>query len=292
MIRTDLAVEAVDAVRAQGDMPGVTKEESKFCGVTVSRVKITDERGERETGKPMGTYVTVSGENFAKTSPDNLEQVRRCVAKELSALAGDKLENGVLIIGLGNEHCTPDALGPKVAEKILVTRHMQRELIRILDLPDLTGVSCLAPGVLGQTGIETGEVVKGVAERIKPSLIIAVDALAARSTDRLGSTVQLADCGISPGSGVGNKRAELSHKTLGVPVISIGVPMVVDAGTLAADITGAEPEASLDAAGRDMIVTPREIDLLVEHSAALVADSVNRALQSSLDPEDIAALSG
>lgn len=292
MIRTDLAVEAVDAVRADGKMPGIRKEESRFCGVTVSRVKVENAEGERQIGKPMGTYVTVSSENFAKTSPDNLEQVKRCVAKELSSLAEGKLDSGVLVVGLGNEHCTPDALGPRVAEKILVTRHMKKELSQILDTPSLSSVSCVSPGVLGQTGIETGEIVKGVAERIKPSLIIAVDALAARSTDRLGSTVQLANCGICPGSGVNNKRAELSENTLGVPVISIGVPMVVDAGTLVNDITGNDDSDGLSSAGRDMIVTPREIDLLIEHSASLVAESVNRALQSALDPEDIAALSG
>ena len=289
MIRTDLAVEAVSA--APKDLPGVTCEESSFCGVTVSRVKITDEAGEKELGKPKGTYVTVSGENFAVTSPDNLEEVRRCVAKELSVLAAPYLDEGVLVVGLGNKNCTPDALGPRVAERILVTRHMKRELCRILDITRLTAVSCLAPGVLGQTGVETGEIIRGVAERIKPSLVIAVDALAARETDRLGSTVQLADCGINPGSGVGNKRAELSQKTLGIPVISIGVPMVVDASTLVSDMTGRDQD-SLSSFGRSMIVTPREIDLLIEHSAALVADSVNRALQSSLDPEDIAALAG
>ena len=292
MIRTDLAIETINTPSHLKNMSGIENEESRFCGVTVNRVKITNEDGERETGKPMGTYVTVSGENFARTSPDNLEQVKRCVVKELSALAGNKLSGGVLIICLGNDKCTPDALGPKTARKILVTRHMQRELSQILDTPDITGVSCLAPGVLGQTGIETGEVTRGVADRIKPSLIIAVDALAARSTDRLGSTVQLANCGICPGSGVNNKRAELSEKTLGVPVISIGVPTVVDAGTLVSDITGDDDDTSLSSSGRNMIVTPREIDLLVEHSASLVAESINRALQSALDPEDITALSG
>ena len=289
MIRTDLAIEALDAARARGDMPGIEREESNICGVTVSRVKILDERGEKAVKKPCGTYVTVSCENFARTSTDNLEQIKRCVAKELSDFVKGKTQNGVLVVGLGNVLCTPDALGPKTAEKILVTRHMKRELSKMLDIDDLTAVGCLAPGVLGQTGIETGEIVRGVVERTKPSLVIAVDALAARSTGRLGSTVQLASAGISPGSGVGNKRAELSQSTLGLPVISIGVPLVVDAATLVHDLSGNEPD---DREGRDMIVTPRDIDLLVEHSAALVADSVNRALHPSLDPEDIAALSG
>ena len=162
----------------------------------------------------------------------------------------------------------------------------------MLDAPSLSAVSCISPGVLGQTGIETGEIVRGIVLRTSPSLVIAVDALAARSVDRLGSTVQLANCGICPGSGVNNKRAELSEKTLGVPVISIGVPMVVDAMTLVNDVTGEENPENLSSAGRSMIVTPREIDLLIEKSAALVAESVNRALQYSLDPEDITALSG
>lgn len=292
MIRTDLALEAVDAINAEGSLQGVIREESKFCGVTVSRVRIISEEGVRQVNKPMGTYITVSSESFARSSPENLEQVKRCVAKELTELIKDKLNGGVLVVGLGNDRCTPDALGPKTAERILVTRHMARELRRILDIPDLATVSCVAPGVLGQTGVETGEIVRGVADRIKPSLVIAVDALAARSVDRLGSTVQLATCGICPGSGVNNKRSELSERTLGVEVISIGVPMVVDVGTLVADVTGDDSGELVSSASREMIVTPREIDLLTEHSASLVADALNRALFQSLDPEDIAALSG
>lgn len=287
MIRTDLAVEALDEVSKAGQAQGVVREECQLRGVTVSRVRVVSPEGEEAVGKPMGTYVTVTGQNFAVTAPEELEQVRRCVATELTRLTKGKVEGGVLVVGLGNDRCTPDALGPRTAAKVLVSRHMHGELCRLLDEPSLTAVSSLSPGVLGQTGMETGEVVRGVVERISPSLVIAVDALAAHSVSRLGTTVQLADVGLSPGSGVGNKRAELSQASLGVPVVSIGVPTVVSADVLAAEASGQSAGHLPDT----MIVTPREIDLLVDHAARLVADGINRALYPGLDKEDLAALS-
>lgn len=287
MIRTDLAVEALDEVIKTGDAQGVVREECQLRGVTVSRVRVLDEQGEAAVGKSRGTYVTVTGQNFASSSPDEMEHVRRCVATELTRLTKGKLDGGVLVVGLGNNRCTPDALGPRAAARILVSRHMHQELSHLLDDPTLTAVSSLSPGVLGQTGMETGEVVRGVVERISPSLVIAVDALAARSVERLGTTVQLADVGLAPGSGVGNKRAELTQASLGVPVVSIGVPTVVDAGTLAADLSGQEAK---DNAPDNMIVTPREIDLLVDHAARLLADGINRALYPGLDKDDLAIL--
>jgi len=278
MVRTDLAIEAVAALTDTPELSGVKHETCTLDGVTVERVHILSEEGERAVGKARGTYVTVSGGAFAHTSGENLERLCFCTATELSRLLNGKTENGVLVVGLGNEQCTPDALGPRTARRVLVSRHMKTELSRLLDEPSLTAVSSFSPGVLGQTGMETGEIVRGVTQRITPSLVIAVDALAARDTSRLGSTVQLASVGLSPGSGVGNKRAELSQKTLGVPVLSIGVPTVVDASALGGEGNGG------------MIVTPREIDLLIDRAARLVGDAINRALYPSLDKDDLAAL--
>lgn len=278
MIRTDLAIEAVNAVCVDKAAAGVDFERTEVGGVTVERVHIRSAEGERAVGKGQGTYVTVTGNFFAHASPDNLEQMRFCVATELTRLLGGREKGGVLVVGLGNRGCTPDALGPLCVSHLFVTRHMKAELSRILDDPALLSVSGLAPGVLGQTGLETGEVVRGVVEQAHPSLVIAVDALVAKDAERLGTTVQLASVGLSPGSGVGNKRAELSQASLGVPVISVGVPTVVDAETLGGR------------AGDDRIVTPREIDLLIDRAARLVADGINRALYPSLDKEDLAAL--
>ncbi len=281
MIRTDLAVEALDEAVKAGKTPGVTKEDCQLRDVTVSRVKVHTQEGEETVGKEMGTYVTVTGRNFAAASPEERERVLSCVATELGRLTKGKLDGGVLVVGLGNNRCTPDAIGPRTAAGVLVSRHMHGELSRLLDDPTLTAVSSLSPGVLGQTGMETGEVVRGVVEKVSPSLVIAVDALAARSMDRLGTTVQLADVGLSPGSGVGNRRAELSQRTLGVPVVSMGVPTVVDAGILSGDES---------VSGGSMIVTPRDIDLLIDHAARLLAGGINRTLYPGLDKDDLAAL--
>lgn len=304
MIRTDLAAEAVGLAEASGRLEGVEKEESQVGGVTISRVRILDERGERAVGKPRGVYVTLSTQNFARTSPENLEDTLRIAAREIARLAEGKTGGGVLVVGLGNAQCTPDALGPKTAEQIFVTRHMARELSQLLDVPGMTPVSSIAPGVLGQTGVETGEIVRGLVERIHPSLVLVIDALAARSMERLGSTVQLSDTGIAPGSGVGNHRQALSEETLGVPVVSIGVPTVVDAVTLATDVLGGREDARQDGLREEirrmmddqqspsMVVTPREIDVLIEHSATLLSMAINRALHPSLESEDLAALTG
>ena len=204
-------------------------------------------------------------------------------------------EGTILIAGIGNETITPDALGPKSADNILATRHITGELKRSLGLSGLRSVAVLAPGVLGQTGIETGELIKSVVESIKPSAVIVIDALASRSLSRLGCTIQISDAGISPGSGVGNHRLSLNKETMGIPVIGIGVPTVVDAQTLALELI---PEAKLSyqqkglvsPRGEQMIVTPREIDLLIERASRLVGMSLNCALHKGLSVEDFCLL--
>ena len=190
----------------------------------------------------------------------------------------------MLVAGIGNKDITPDALGPRCAEGIFSTRHITSELAEEIGLDFLNPVCSLATGVLGQTGIETGEIIKSVADAIKPKAVIVIDALAAAGLERLGRTVQITDTGITPGSGVGNKRAEISKNTLGVPVIAIGVPTVVDAVTLARAMTG-NKTATESSEAQNMMVTPREIDVMIERAAKLISLCVNCALQPETDPE-------
>lgn len=242
--------------------------------------------------KPIGTYIT------AELAPltDNLrdgDSKAEYIGKLIEPLLPK--EGTILIAGIGNETITPDALGPKSADNILATRHITGELKRSLGLSGLRSVAVLAPGVLGQTGIETGELIKSVVESIKPSAVIVIDALASRSLSRLGCTIQISDAGISPGSGVGNHRLSLNKETMGIPVIGIGVPTVVDAQTLALELI---PEAKLSyqqkglvsPRGEQMIVTPREIDLLIERASRLVGMSLNCALHKGLSVEDFCLL--
>ena len=193
--------------------------------------------------------------------------------------------------GLGNTKITPDALGPKCASMIFATRHITGELLKSTGLSDLRCVSAFSTGVLGETGAESVEMIKGVVQMIKPDFVITVDALAARNVERLGTTVQMCNTGIVPGSGVGNARQEISEKTVGVPVISIGVPTVVDAATLVLDCGGCRgDEEELYEQTGNMMVTPREIDLMIERASKLTALAVNCALQPGISPEDMLIL--
>lgn len=294
MIRTDLAVESVESLEGSNSkqLEGVIKEESNFGDIAVVKVQITNDEGAKSIGKPIGTYVTITTSSFAHSSTDNVGEALRVATKEISSLIKNKTDGGVLVVGLGNSQCTPDALGPKTASRILVTRHMAEHLSDILQIPAMTRVSSVAPGVLGQTGLETAELVRGLVDKISPSLVIVIDALAARSMDRLGRTIQISDTGISPGSGVGNARRELTEQTVGVPVISIGIPTVVDAVTMAQDILGSEQADIRQEERTTMIVTPREIDLLIEHSADILSMALNKALHPMLSNEDLYALVG
>ena len=232
-------------------------------------------------------YVTVESPPFSDTVDTG--ELAGLLAAELSALLPET--GPVLVVGLGNRFITPDALGPRMADRVLATRHIGGELTRVTGLTDLRPVAVLAPGVLGSTGVESGEAVAALAAALRPAAVIAADALAARSLSRLGCTVQLSDAGISPGEGVGNRRPSLRRESLGVPVIALGVPTVVAAESLAADLTGDEGAAqSVAPRGARMIVTPREVDLLVDRAAAVLAMAVNRALNPSLSAEDFRAL--
>lgn len=282
--RTDLALD--EAERIATPPAGVKKEELSFDGVRITRIEVCDEEGAAALHKPMGHYITVqTGRLTAAAEPGGAAQT--AVTGEVGRLLPQT--GAVLVAGLGNPEITPDALGPAVAGKILASRHLSGELTRNLGLGDLRPVCAISTGVLGKTGMETGELLRGVVEQIRPAAVIAVDALASSSLSRLGCTVQISDAGIVPGSGVGNARRELSEKTLGVPVIAVGVPTVVDAATMAEDLTGRQ--AREDAAAR-MMVTPREIDTVVISAARLVALSLNRALHPGVSPEDLTALVG
>ncbi len=279
-IRTDLALESAEIHKKS--LNGVALDEEKQSELTIWRMEIETDSAAKRLGKPQGRYITIELPRFtARAGVD--KKTAAVLAGEISRLLPQNTDS-VLIAGLGNTEITPDSLGPKVAEKVIATRHIGKKLCRELGLGELLPVSVIAPGVLGQTGIETGELILGAADRVVPSAVIVIDALAARSLDRLGSTVQMSDTGICPGSGVGNSRMEISCRTLGIPVISVGVPTVVDIRTLLSDI-GAE-----NVSAPDMIVTPKEIDMMIERAAFLIAVSLNLSLQKSLSFEDIMGL--
>lgn len=274
-IRTDLVIEAADT--GDGKLPeGVSTDVSEQNGCKLTRVKIETEAAARRIGRPIGTYITMEGELTLPDADTLTEQLRATLTEMLP-------EGLILVCGLGNNHVTPDALGPTAAARVMATRHIGDELKATIGLEGLRPVAVIAPGVLGQTGIESSEIVSAIVKDVSPKALVVVDALAARSLNRLGQTIQVCDTGISPGAGVHNARKELSRETLGIPVVSVGIPTVVDGATLVEDLTGAAPKKE---AAR-LMVTPREIDSLVDMGASLIARGLNRALQPELDDETI-----
>ena len=292
--RTDLAVEATQLWQEQAgettQLRGVQARDSVREGYKVTTVRILDESGAQALGKPVGTYITVELDGLLRREEDAFPRAARALAAELRGLLDLKEGDAVLVAGLGNRAITPDGIGPKAADYTLVTRHLVEQV------PEQFGafrpVSALAAGVLGTTGMESGELISAVVEETRPACVLAVDALASRSLRRVGRTVQLSDTGIVPGSGVGNHRMALNRETLGVPVIAIGVPTVVDAATLACDLlseAGREDldPAALSGAGENLIVTPREVDTQVGDLAKVIGYGIDLALQSGLDVADI-----
>ena len=263
-IRTDLALEACEIWKESADgITGVETEESEKNGYLIHRVRVTNETGARAIEKPMGEYITM---DLSKTQND-LERSVETLGGEIRALL-PKENRCTLIVGLGNHNITPDAVGYKTVGFVVVTRHLISAYPK--EFGFLHPTAALTPGVLGTTGCESGEIIHGVVQKIRPDCVIAVDALAARSLERLCKTVQITDTGIVPGSGVGNARAAITRETLGVPVIAIGVPTVMDIKTVATDVR--EP----------MMVTPQEIDTHVSEISKLIGFSINRALNPSL----------
>ena len=289
MRRTDLALEARELWQESAGettkLPGVEARDGEREGLPVTTVDILDQEGEKALGKPKGRYVTLTLEGLASREGDIFARSIRALAAELSLLLKDIPPQGlVLVAGLGNRAITPDAIGPKVHNYTLVTRHLVRQM------PETFGafrpVASLAAEVMGTTGVESGELVQSLCEKICPHCVIAVDALASRSLHRLCRTVQLTDTGITPGSGVGNHRMGLDRKSLGVPVIAIGVPTVVDGATLAADLMGVEELPDLGE-GRDLLVTPKDIDSQVSDLSHIIGYGISLALQPGLTVEDL-----
>ena len=307
--RTDLALERRDlynkAHNVEKDIDGIeTEEEQVGDKIKVSRVKITNENGEQAIGKPQGNYITIDFKNLKIATDEEIQKASEVVTKELKILLEKHigLKDSILVVGLGNIYVTPDALGPKVINEIDITRHLLEYMPEVLD-ENTREVSAVSPGVLGTTGIETLEILRGIVDNIKPKLVIVIDALASRSIERISSSIQLADTGIVPGAGVGNTRKELSQSTLGVPVIAMGIPTVVEAATIAADsLTLLIKKVQEQAESNDFlnqlqeedkytlikevlapeeynfIVTPKEIDELIERMKDVVARGINFAI--------------
>ncbi|MGN0448226.1 MAG: GPR endopeptidase [Acutalibacteraceae bacterium] len=292
-LRTDLALERHENTN-KDEITGVKIEKRNEGEVKISLITVLDEKGEKVLGKPKGRYLTAEFPSL-KNSGDDLETLSEILSGEIKAFLPAK--GTVLIVGLGNDKITPDALGPECISLLLATRHLKKELVSSLGFPPFRSVAGLVPGVLGNTGIETAEIIKGVTKEISPSAVIIIDALASRSLSRLGNTVQMCDTGVSPGSGVGNRRKPIDSRLLGVPVIAIGVPTVVDAVTVAFDlleqsgieITGQKRKEIFETE-KTMMVTPKEIDLVIKRAARLISLSINRALQPELSSEDITAI--
>lgn len=287
--RTDLAVEAIENMDRAADVRQVRQIERTLEGFSVNEVEILTERAAQQIGKPRGRYLTLELDALIRREEDAFPRACRTLGTLLrELLPGDIGSAPILVTGLGNRMITPDAIGPQAVDHVIATRHLVEQV------PDVFSswrpVSALAPGVLGQTGVETGEVVCGVLDRIRPAAVLAIDALAAGRLSRLLRTVQLADTGITPGAGVGNARAALNAQTLGVPVIAVGVPTVVDGATLAHEITGqlGGPTCeALEDLSRPVMITTRDIDREVSDIARMIGYAVNMALHPHLTVEDI-----
>ena len=306
--RTDLASERRDIYQKANNLEQIdgieaTKEDINE-NIKVERVKITNENGEKAIGKPMGDYITIDIQKLKIAQEEELEKAGEILANELKTIVAKHVDSQgeILVVGLGNSYVTPDSLGPKVTNEIEVTRHIINYLPQYVE-EGTRMVSAIAPGVLGTTGIETVEILKGIVDNIHPKLVIVIDALASRSIERISSTVQLSDTGIVPGAGVGNTRNEISQKTLGIPVVAIGIPTVVETAVLVNDcldlfITKLQEEAksndylnqlkqednyeeikeALVPKDYNLIVTPKEIDDLIENMTQVVATGINRAM--------------
>lgn len=286
--RTDLAVEAIENHKTAAALPHVRQSDRTLEGFAVHEVRILSEDAAREIGKPQGRYLTLELDALICREEDAFPRACKALSTLLRELMPHPNDGPVLIAGLGNRMITPDAIGPQTADHVIATRHLVAQSPAIF--ADWRPVSALAPGVLGQTGVETGEVICGVLDRVRPAAVIAVDALAAGRLSRLLRTVQLADTGITPGAGVGNARAALNKETLGVPVIAVGVPTVVDGATLAHEISsqlGQPACEALDDLSQPVMITTRDIDREVADISRMIGYAVNMALHPHLSVADI-----
>lgn len=307
--RTDLAVERRDiykkANNLENEVDGIESEKEEIDkNLKIERVFITNENGENAVGKPKGTYVTIDIKNLKLARDEEIQKTSDVLTSELSKILNKHVtrKEEILVVGLGNIYATPDSLGPKVINEIDVTRHLIKYLPQYVD-ENTRNVCAIAPGVLGTTGMETLEILKGIVENVKPKVVIVIDSLASRSIERISSSLQISDTGIVPGAGVGNARAELSQSTLGIPVIALGIPTVVELATLVSEgidifINRLQEKAesndylnnlqqndkyeevkeALNIGDYNMIVTPKEIDDLIENMKDIVARGINQTI--------------
>ena len=306
--RTDMAIERNDIYKKQNNIEnqidGIETEEEEKGQIKISRVKILNEQGEKALAKPKGDYVTLDVKNIKTVDEEGIEKIAEVLGDELREIIKKHISDteDILVVGLGNLYVTPDALGPKVVPEIQVTRHILQYMPSAMP-EDTRPVSAISPGVLGITGIETMEILKGIVDNIKPKMLIVIDALASRSIERISSSIQIADTGIVPGAGVGNTRKEISIKTLGIPVIALGIPTVVDLASITNDCIDLfieslqqkamsndylnklrekdnyeEIKEALIPKDYNMIVTPKEIDKLIENMSKIVSKGINMSL--------------
>ena len=282
--RTDLAME-LEGISHGAE--GILYDESEKDGITTVRITVETEDAANSIGKPIGKYISITAPGILYDT-DIYERTVEAVADVIKELGDTK--KAVLVAGLGNRSITPDALGPEVVSRIFVTKHMKGRLDFDF-VKELGDVSAIAPGVLGTTGLNTSKILQGIVSVEKPGLIIAVDAYCAKSLDRISTTVQVSDSGIIPGGGVGNRQASINEETMGVPVIAIGIPTVADAVTVAAGIMKSEDENGIRKnLGNDcenLIVTPKDIDIIIDRGAKTVANAINRAFNPTLTLEEI-----
>ncbi len=324
-IYTDLAIEAhetrtdvalLTSPNVSQDFEGVEVSTDESDDILITTVEVKDEKGAERIGKPIGTYITIESQALKDNDVCTHEKIIEILSQTIGKLHNLNKDDSVLIVGLGNWQVTPDALGPKTVSKLLVTRHIAQKKI----LPDeiennVRSVAAVSPGVLGLTGIETSEIVKGIVDKIQPKLIIAIDALAARKTSRINTTIQISNTGVTPGGGIGNKRKALNEENLGVPVIAIGVPTVVDAATLTNDtinrilddmlrqtqqgsdfyntLKNLQDEEKYNLIAeilnpyQNMFVTPKEVDAVIERLSNIIGNALNISLHPGIDTDDI-----
>lgn len=299
--RTDLALETQQLFTERAEkISGVSVYDKSVKDIEITQVSIETEEAAQKMGKPVGNYITLQTPDLRYIDKKLYEKICRQIASELKELLEDDVDKPVLVVGLGNRAITSDSLGPEVTDRLIVTRHLFSHAPEMLSA-NYASVCAIAPGVLGITGIETEEVISAVCKKINPCAVIAVDALAARSIERITNTIQICDTGISPGAGVRNNRREISEKTLGIPVIAIGVPTVVDAATIAedtlslafSDLAENLPFDEILRSGKisqeilNFTTTPKEIDILIKKTAEVVANGINFALHDNITFEDI-----
>ncbi|MGO1469832.1 MAG: GPR endopeptidase, partial [Tissierella sp.] len=307
-IHTDLAVESREIYKKENniEVEGVAVKVEEHENYSITLVEVLNDMGSKKIGKPIGKYITIDSSNLDNADEDLKDEISLVLGKVFKSLIKNHKNDKVLIIGLGNWDISSDSLGPKVIERILVTRQYFVNFKKESDV-SMANVAAVSPGVMGSTGVETFDIVKGIVEKIKPDIVVAIDALSSRKMDRISTTIQLSDIGINPGSGIGNKRKGLNQETLGVPVFALGIPTVVNAATMVNDTmdliidsmketegVGKEFYGLLDSLSKEdkyslinevlspfmgnVIVTPKDIDVIIKDLSVIIANGLNIAI--------------